>query len=193
MAAEVFARSAYSRLPVYDGTVDKIVGILTLRHVLDAQDTPNQKISELTLVKPIFTPASRRIRSLLQEFRARRTHLAIVLDEHGGTQGIVTLEDLLEELVGEIEDEGDVPERGIERLSTRVVRVPGSTQLAEVDELLETHLASGEFESKNAAYLILEKLSRLPKEGDRIREADAELTVGEVRDNRIESVKIEKI
>lgn len=188
-----FAEHSHSRLPVFDESIDKVVGVVTLRHILEHRGEQDLSVEKLGLMQPIFTPASRPIRSLFQEFKSRHVHIAIVVDEHGGTQGLVTLEDLLEELVGEIEDEGDVPEVGIRRVNKNVLDVPGDTQLCDIDDELTTSLAVDEFENKNVAYLILEKLGRMPKADDRLRVDDVELTVEQLDGNRIARVKIERL
>ena len=192
-AKKFFENIVHSRVPVFDGSVDKIIGIVTLRHILEHRKEHDMPIEKLDLIEPIFTPASRPIRALFQEFKSRHVHLAIVVDEHGGTEGLVTLEDLLEEIVGEIEDEEDVSEVEIKQLNTKTLLVAGDTQLSEIDAKLETGLAKKEFENKNIAFLLLEKLGRMPKENDRIRFGEAELTIEEVAGNKIEKVKIEKI
>lgn len=192
-ARAVFEKNRFSRLPVFDGTIDRVAGIISLRRVLEHGDEPERPLAELEFVEPIFTPESRPVRSLLQEFLSRRRHMAIVVDEHGGTLGLVTLEDLLEELVGDIEDEADVREQTITRLNSRTVRADGGVHLAEIDEAIETELASGEFVNKNVAYLVLEKLGRMPRVNDRVRAGEAEITVEEVVANRIETVKVERL
>lgn len=192
-AKQYFVGHSHSRLPVYEETIDKIIGVLTLRDILEHEGELDLPISQLDLLKPIFTPPSRPIRKLFQEFKSRHIHIAIVVDEHGGTLGIVTLEDLLEEIVGEIEDEEDIPEEGIQVLNSRTLLAPGHTQLSKIDEKLETGLATKEFENKNLAFLLLEKLGRIAKKDDRIRFGNAELTVEEIKKNKIEKVKIEKI
>jgi len=106
-AANVFLKERYSRLPVYQGNIDHIVGVLLYKDILSAQT--EQKASIAPLIKPVvYTPETKKIAQLLQEFRSKQIHLAIVVDEYGGTEGIITIEDILEELVGEIADEDDV-------------------------------------------------------------------------------------
>lgn len=192
-ASEFFQTHSHSRLPVFDEKIDSVIGFVSLRDVFEARGTPQKKLHELDLSQPIFTPISRPIRSLFLEFKSRRVHLAIVVDEHGGTAGLVTLEDLLEELVGEIQDEEDVAEEGLKRIHKTAVRAPGDTPLWDIDGELATTLATGEFESKNVAYLMLDRLGRLARAGDKIRVENVELTVEEVAGKRIKTVKIERI
>ncbi|MFH1546091.1 MAG: hemolysin family protein [Patescibacteria group bacterium] len=192
-AEKFFQKLTHSRIPVFDGSIDKIIGILTLRQIFEHEGERNFPIKKLKLFEPIFAPASRTIRSLFQELKSRRIHIAIVIDEHGGTLGIVTLEDLLEEIVGEIEDEEDVSEEGIQKLNSHTLLAAGDAQLSEIDALLGTTLAHGKFTAKNLAFLFLEKLKKLPQKNAKIRVNGAELTVEKIRGNKIEKIKIEKI
>ncbi len=192
-AQKFFRKITHSRVPVFDGSVDKVVGILTLRQIFEHEGERDLSIEKLKLIDPIFTPKSRPIRSLFQEFKSRHTHLAVVIDEHGGTSGIVTLEDLLEEIVGEIEDEEDVSEEEIQRLNTNTLLVLGNTQLCEIDEKLDTNLAQGKFETRNIAFLLLDKLGKMPQKDAKIRVDGVELTVESVHENKIDKVKVEKI
>jgi CBS domain containing-hemolysin-like protein len=192
-AENFFREGVYSRLPVYNKTIDKVIGVVTIRQIFEFQGDANLKLEKLPLLQPIFTPASRPIRSLFQEFKSRHTHLAIVVDEHGGTLGLVTLEDLLEEIVGEIEDEEDVSEEKITRINSKTLLVDGDTLLWEIDKRLKTKLAAGKFEGKTVAFLMLDKLGKMPHEDAKIRAGNAELTIEEVESKRITKVKIEKI
>ncbi len=108
-AAETFLKERYSRLPVYQENIDHIIGVLLYKDVLSAYAHSNRQESIRSLIKPIlYTPETKKISLLLQEFRSKQIHLAIVVDEYGGTEGIITIEDILEELVGEIADEDDI-------------------------------------------------------------------------------------
>jgi len=192
-AQKFFQKITHSRIPIFDETIDKVVGILTLRQVFEHEGEKTLPVTKLKLIDSIFVPASRQIRSLFQELKSRRIHLAIVVDEHGGTLGLVTLEDLLEEIVGEIEDEEDVSEKEIHQLNAHTLLAMGDTQLSEIDSQLGTKLAHKEFSTKNLAFLILEKLKKIPKRDAKIRVGGVELTIEEIQDNRIEKVKVEKI
>ena len=108
-AAEIFLKERYSRLPVYQENIDHISGVLLYKDVLSAYASPGKQESIASLIKPVvYTPETKKIAPLLQELRGKQIHLAIVVDEYGGTEGIITIEDILEELVGEIADEDDV-------------------------------------------------------------------------------------
>lgn len=188
-----FHRHTFSRLPVFDDSVDKIIGILNFRQLFAWNGSRTVPIKKLSLIEPVFTPASRTTRSLFKELQSRHNHLAIVVDEHGGTLGIVTLEDLLEEIVGEIEDEQDSAAEEIEKINAHTLLASGTAPLCEIDELLGTKLEKGRFDGKSVAFLLLEKLAKMPRKNAKIRVANVELTIEKVLGNRIEKVKIEKI
>lgn len=190
-AITYFLAHSHSRLPVYDTSLDTVVGVVTLRDVLEYRAVPTRAVGELPLIRPVVTPITRPIRALFQELTSRRIHLAIVVDEHGGTAGLVTLEDILEEIVGEIEDEEDVPADAIRALNAHTLLVPGATPLTEIDDRLGTMLATDKCADRNIAFLILEKLGRFPKRDERLRVDDVDLTVEEVAKHRIVSVKID--
>lgn len=192
-AQKYFQSIKHSRVPVYDETLDKVIGILTLRQVFEHEGDQSMPIEKIKLIEPIFTPPSRPIRSLFQELKSRRIHIAIVVDEHGGTSGIVTMEDLLEEIVGEIEDEEDVSEEHIQELNAHTLLVEGDTPLSDIDEKLETDLASGDFKKRNVAFLLLEKMEKIPQKDAKIRVKNVEFTVKKIEDNKVEKVKVERI
>ena len=132
----------HSRIPIYESSVDEIIGILYAKDLLPflkSADRPRPAIRSL-LRTPVFVPESMSIDDLLHEFQRRKVHIAIVLDEYGGTAGLVTIEDLLEEIVGEIQDEYDVEEPMIERLSESEVRVDGRAAVDDLEELFDVKL-----------------------------------------------------
>src|SRR5207237_7913329 len=123
----------HSRVPVFEGSIDVIVGVLYTKDLLPyAKGLPSDFDLRARLHPPYFVPESKRADALLQEFQAKKLHVAIVVDEYGGTAGLVALEDLLQELVGEIADEYDEPERLIQRIDASTFRVSGKLP---VDEL----------------------------------------------------------
>ena len=192
-AQKFFQKITHSRIPVSDGSVDKIIGILTLRQLFEHEGAHDLLVEKLDLLEPIFTPASRTTRSLFKELQSRNNHLAVVVDEHGGTLGLVTLEDLLEEIVGEIEDEQDAAETGIQKINANTILATGSTPLLEIDKILKTNIEKGRFDGKSVAFLLLEKFTKIPSKNAKIRVENAELTVEKIHGNKIDKVKIEKI
>ena len=136
--AHIIVRSGHSRIPVYKETRDNIVGILhakdLLRSMLDTGGKPSS-IAEL-IREPFFVPETKSIRTLLQEFRARKQHIAIALDEYGGTSGLITIEDVLEEIVGDIEDEHDAPRKeDIRPLSDNAYELTGRALLEDLEDM----------------------------------------------------------
>ena len=135
-ALKAVMESPYTRYPVYRGSLDEILGILHVRDLFAApMDRGIEQVQLEDLLRtPYFVPETKDLASLLAEFRAQNLHMAIVLDEYGAMEGIVTLEDLLEEIVGEIEDEFDLPHDDLERIDDRTVRVSGAFTIDEFNE-----------------------------------------------------------
>jgi len=164
--------SGYSRIPCYDGSVDNILGILYVKDLF-AQLVQGTAIDDLrSLVRPaLFVPGSKRANEMLRELRDKQTHIAIVVDEYGGTAGIITIEDLIEDIVGEIRDEYDKDEETV-AISTRGNQflIPGRTLIDDLNEALDTSFESEDAET--VAGLLLEQLGRLPEVGDQVEFAD---------------------
>jgi CBS domain containing-hemolysin-like protein len=183
--AQVFAQSGYSRLPVYRGTLDEIVGML------HAFDLFKLKEGDRLPVRPVaVAPASRTCGDLLLDMQRERRHLAVVLDEFGGTLGIVTLEDLLEQLVGEIFDEHDghaVPESGG---GTLVFEADGSTSVPAIEEHFEVTLPSSR--TSTASGLLAELAGRIPQAGERFLVRGLEFDVLQASPTRVERVVIRR-
>ncbi len=138
-AARLIAESEHSRLPIYDESIDNVVGLLVVRDVITAMQKglDREQFDLMHFAKPaFFVPELMKISRLLREFQRRKTHMAVVVDEFGGTSGLVTLEDVVEEIVGEIQDEHDAEERSIKALGDGRFLIDASTQLREVEEAL---------------------------------------------------------
>jgi CBS domain containing-hemolysin-like protein len=182
-----------TKLPVYEVDPDHVIGVVHLQDVLPAwrrPDAASQTARDL-MRETLFVPDTVRISDLLRRFRSRRQHLAIVLDEYGGTAGLVTLEDLLEEIVGEIQDEYDWEERPVEKLRDGSLVVDGTVPAAELRDSYEVPIPeSTEFET--VAGYMLDALGSMPKGGEVVTVGDYRLTVVDVERNRISKVKIEK-
>jgi magnesium and cobalt transporter len=157
--------SGHSRIPVYEDNIDNIVGILHVKDLLRCWYEYKQDVKlENVLRPPLLVPETKRIDDLLQEFRAERSHMAIVLDEYGGTAGLVTIEDVIEEIVGEIQDEYDQEDRLIEELEDGVYQLDARTPIDEVNELLEITLPSEDSDSIGG--FIVNYLGRVPETGE---------------------------
>jgi magnesium and cobalt transporter len=157
--------TAHSRFPVFEGQRDNIIGILMAKDLLKRQRSP--ELSLRTLLRPtVFVPESKRLNELLRDFRSNRNHLAIVIDEFGNTAGLITIEDVLEEIVGEIEDEFDDAERenGVYTLADGTHRVAGDTSIVGVNEAFGTRLPAEEFDTIGG--LVAHELGRVPRRGE---------------------------
>lgn len=180
----------YTRFPVYDGSIDSIIGIINIKDLFSLN--PKEEFCLRNILRtPFFTYEYKKTAPLLMEMKTRSISLAIVVDEYGATAGLVTLEDLLEEIVGEIKDEYDLtePDEIMPLVPNKVYRVFGSTKLDDVNEFLHLHLISKEYDSVGG--FIIEQLDFLPSSGQVLTiEGQAELTVLKVYRKRIETVKI---
>ena len=160
-------RTAHSRFPVYSGSRDNIIGILMAKDLLKLQRAPELNLRTL-LRAAVFVPESKRLNELLRDFRSNRNHLALVIDEFGQTAGLVTIEDVLEEIVGEIEDEFDdhEDESGIYTLADGSQRVAGDTAISAVNEAFGVHLPEDEFDTIGG--LVAHQLGRVPRRGEAV-------------------------
>lgn len=162
-------RDAHSRFPVYEGTRDNIIGVLLSKHLLQLQRSPNLNVRAL-LRPPLVLPETKRLSDLLREFRLHRNHMAILVDEFGRTSGLITIEDVLEEIVGEIEDEFDEPEDEgeIYQLANGSWRVRGDTPIEKVQESFEVRLTPDDFgeDIETIGGLVTQQLGRVPARGE---------------------------
>ena len=157
--------TAHSRFPVYQGERENIIGILMAKDLLKLQRAPELNLR--TLLRPaVFVPESKGLNDLLRDFRSNRNHLAIVIDEFGATAGLITIEDVLEEIVGEIEDEFDEKggESGIYTLADGSQRVAGDVAIGAVNEAFGTHLPADDFDTIGG--LVAHELGRVPRRGE---------------------------
>lgn len=189
-ALDVCVTSGHSRIPVYEETIDRIVGVLYAKDLLTYFRERKTDFSLRQLMrKPYFVPESALVDDLLSDLQHKKTHLAVVVDEYGGTAGIVTIEDLLEEIVGEIQDEYDFEVPLIQQLEPQVYLVSGRAHIDDVNRELGLALTD-EDESYTLAGVIYSHLQRVPDVGDRVELDDARLEVVSVNDNRIEQVRV---
>jgi magnesium and cobalt transporter len=187
--------SGHSRFPVMDEDREKIVGILLAKDLLRlaTQDVRSEEESQFDIkefMRPaVFVPESKRLNVLLREFRRSRVHMAIVADEYGGIAGLVTIEDVIEQIVGDIDDEHDVDEDvNIRKDGERQYTVRGQTPIDEFNEYFQTELSDDEFDT--VAGLVMKQLGRLPRRGETLQLADCELKVLRFDRRRIDSLKL---
>ena len=192
-AMPLISKSGYSRIPIYKDTPDQIVGILNVRDLLKHLERDEKMLSLESLSrKPIFVSQEQRISKLLREMQGRQTHMAIVVDEFGGVEGCVTLEDLLEEIVGEIMDETDLEELNFKMLDKNTMLSSGDIEIDTVNEILKSEIPLGEdYSTLNG--LLHDKLKDIPRKGDRIVIGSVKMTVEESANNQATRIKIEKI
>ena len=181
----------YTRIPVYEKNLNNIVGILNMKNLIPilkrGQNPPLKKI----VYSPYFVPETKRIDSLLNAFRKRKEHMAIVIDEHGLVTGLVTLENVLEEIVGEIKDESDKLNPHVRKIGSKAWEVLGKSNIEEVNEKIKSQFKeAGDYDTLSG--LILDKMGRIPKEGEGVEIDDFILEVKEVEAHRIVKVKIKK-
>jgi putative hemolysin len=187
----MIVESGFSRIPVYQDSIDNIVGLVYIKDAL-RQLERRQPVVLRKILHPVhFVPETKKVGTLLKELQKRRSHLAIVIDEHGSVTGLVTLEDLLEEIVGEIQDEYDWEERPVERLRDGSMVVDGTLSANDLRESYHVPIPeSAEFET--VAGFMLASLGSVPKGGEVIEVGGYRLTVVDVEKNRISKVKVEK-
>ncbi len=179
-AIDLVVEGGHSRVPVYQATVDEVIGILYAKDLLPIlKDGAAPRPTLVSLLRtPVFVPESMSIDDLLHEFQRRKVHIAIVLDEYGGTAGLVTIEDLLEEIVGEIQDEYDVEEPMVVRISDDEARVDGRASVDDLGELFERELdLEDEDEYDTVGGLVFHRIGRVPRPGDVIHVDGLTLTV----------------
>jgi putative hemolysin len=190
-ALRVVVDSPFTRYPVYRDSLDDIVGILHVRDLFGAMHDLGIAAVELeSIVRPAYVvPETKDLAALLADFRREKQHLAIVIDEYGDVDGIVTLEDVLEEIVGDIEDEFDLPDTSIERIDDRRIRIDGTYTIDDFNEEFETALEQGDYHTM--AGLVFGELGRAPEVGDSVIVDEVRLTVLEVEGSRIMRIEVE--
>jgi putative hemolysin len=188
----VIKEKQFSRIPVYEQTVDNILGVVHIKDLILL--LPEQK-EEFCLEKyvrqTIFVPETKKISELFMVMKKEKIHMAIVLDEYGSTAGIVTLEDLIEEIMGDIQDEHDREEPLLQHIDDDTVEINASMRVEELNEMLGLSLSCEEADTVGG--LVFAILDRIPVEGDKIEVGNLELSVWEMEGHRIEKVRLNKI
>jgi len=193
-AVEVIRTSGHSRMPLYVEHLDNILGVVYAKDLLRfLTEHPGQTSIDWTrLARPaVFVPLGKMLDDLLRDFQSRKTHIAIVVDEYGGTAGLVTLEDVLEEIVGEIRDEHDEDEEELyEKLSDKEFLVDAKIDLDDLNEVLGSDLNTEEFDFETLGGLIFHLAREIPAEGDTFFHAGLKFDVADVENNRIGQVRV---
>jgi putative hemolysin len=185
--------SGFSRIPVYSENSDNIIGIVHVRDVLKSLEHDEKVISLDSIMRePIFVSQEKMVSDLLKEMQGRQTHMAIVVDEFGGVEGCVTLEDLLEEIVGEIHDEKDTVQEIFQSEGNDAILTDGDIEIDKINEIFKTSIPEGDDYSRLNG-LLHEKLRDIPKEGDKIEIDSLRIIIEKVSKNKPDKIRIEKI
>ena len=188
-AHQIAVESEYSRLPVFHDRMYNLIGIL---NTFDLLNPPSDNTLITDLIRPAYyVPPNKKIDDLLKELQQRGLHMAIVVDEYGGCIGIITIEDLLEEIVGEIEDEYDTPEKGYERYADKGFLVEADMEINTINEVMSLNLPKGDYET--LAGLIINKLEKIPSPGEQVTVNGYRLTVKDASKRQINSVIVREI
>ena len=183
--------SPFTRYPVYRGSLDEIVGVLHVRDLFGAMhDLGMASVSLEAIVRPAYVvPETKDLAALLADFRRGKQHMAVVVDEYGAMEGLVTLEDVLEEIVGEIEDEFDLPDTSVERIDEKRIHIEGTYTIDDFNEQFDTELEQEDFHTM--AGLVFGELGRAPEVGDSVMTDGLRLSVLEIEGSRILKIEVE--
>ncbi len=188
------AESRHTRFPVHRGSVDNIIGILNIKDLLKTW-SQNMTIADILshLTKPYYIPETKNAHLLFYEFKNNKKHIAIVIDEYGGTSGLVTLEDLLEEIVGDIRDEHEENTDSEDIIQTidGAIIVDGRTEIDKIEEHLNINLERGRYETVSG--LILNTIRRIPHQGENFQIEGMDITIENADERSIKKVKIKKM
>ena len=182
---EEIVKSGFTRIPVIEEDIDHVVGILNIKDLLNHQATSDEAVDVRKIMRePYFVPENKKLDNLLRQFKKRKQHMAIVVDEHGGVSGLITLEDALEEIVGEIIDETDNVEPHIVKTMPNEWRVLGKSEIDEVNETIEMNIPDSREYDTFSGY-VLDQIGRIPQEKEEIPLGNFLITVKEMDGNRI--------
>ncbi|MFO7766435.1 MAG: hemolysin family protein [Pelovirga sp.] len=186
---EAILQSGHSRIPVYKGNIDNIIGLIYAKDLLHywGQSLDNIPL-EKVLRQPFLVPESKQVSVLLREFRETRVHIAIVIDEYGGTAGLVTIEDLLEEIVGDIQDEYDLEEEWLIEEPDGTVVVNGRLNIEEFEEYFDVEVAREKFDTVGG--YVIEQFGRVPAMGEKVRVGDFDMLIEKGDQRAIQQIRI---
>lgn len=184
-------QAGYSRLPVFRGNLDNIMGVIYAKDIISILQNRELIVLQDIMRQPYFVPETKKVADLLHEFQKGRIHVAVVVDEYGGTSGLVTLEDIIEEIVGDIRDEYDVEEKTIERTETNVWVVSGQTDIAEVNSTLEIELPEQK-DLNTVGGFITDLLGHLPRKGETVTYEHLKFTVLSATSRKVERIQVQR-
>ncbi|MES0446490.1 MAG: hemolysin family protein [Desulfobacterales bacterium] len=189
---EDIVKSGFTRIPVIEDDIDHVIGIINIKNLFLHQVTSDTEIdARKIMTKPYFVPENKKLDKLLHQFKIRKHHLAIVVDEHGGVSGLITLEDALEEIVGEISDETDKEEPHIVKRKTKEWTVLGKADISEINEIIGMDIPDLKEYDTFSGY-VLNTIGRIPKENEKITIESYIITVEEKDGNRIKKYNIKQ-
>ncbi len=189
---QIIIKEGHTRIPVYEADSDHIIGIVNAKDILKFWKKKEEKITLRDILRPpYFIPEARRVEDLLKEFKAKKSHMAIVIDEYGGTAGLITIEDILEEIVGEIQDEYDVPEKTVKEVSTSTISVDAKTDIEEVEQHFNVEIPEGRYQSVGG--FIINLFGHVPAIGEEISFGPLRMKIESATERKIGRVKITKV
>ncbi len=189
---ETIIASGHSRIPIYEGTTDRIVGVVYAKDLLKFWGQPTDTLTISRVMRsPYFVPETKNIEELLQEFKTKRVHMAIAIDEYGGTSGLITIEDLIEEIIGDIQDEYDLEEDFLVEEKADTVLVDGRLNVEELEDYFEITITREKFDTVGGYLFHL--LGHVPVTGEEIRDGDLIMTVVECDGRKIRKVRISRL
>lgn len=181
--------SGHSRLPIYENDIDRIVGVLHVKDLLPHWGVSSEETLPGDIVRQaIFVPETKKIPDLLAELRTQKSHMAIVLDEYGGTAGLVTMEDIIEEIIGDIHDEYDIEEETITRIDQQTILVDARLDIEDLEDYLDTKLPEGEYETVGG--LITDLMGRVPTVNETVEIQNLLMTIRSADERKINQVEI---
>ena len=187
---QVLEKAKFTRIPVYEGDIDHVIGILHMNHVLKALTERETLDIRSLLLKPCFVYKAMKLPEVLRVMRREKQHLAIVVDEYGGTSGIISMEDVVEKVVGDIWDETDTIEKELEQVSENEYRIDGDMSIFEFLDLVGIREEDFEAESETVGGWTIEQIGTFPKEGDSFTYGNMTVTVLKMDERRVERVRV---
>ena len=185
---QVILHTGHSRIPIFDGSIDRIVGVIYAKDLLRYWGAPPEQLSLTTVMRPpFFVPETKRIEDLLIDFRTRRVHMAIVVDEYGGTSGLITIEDLLEEIVGDIQDEYDREEEWVQPQPDGSLLLDARANVEELEECFDIEIPREKFDTVGG--LLIHLLGNVPLAGETARAHGLLLKVVESDERKVRKVQ----
>jgi len=184
--------SGHSRIPVFEGSADRIVGIIYAKDLLRYWGSKPEGFDIAKVMRtPFFVPETKNVQELLQELRTKRVHIAIAVDEYGGTSGLITLEDLVEEIVGDIQDEYDLEEDWLIEQEDGSVLIDSRLNIEEFEEYFNVEVEKERFDTVGG--YVFNLTGRVPKEGEEIRDGNLQLTLLDCDDHKIRKVRVKRL